>query len=129
MHSVLQGAKTSSQIKQDVGDTLTTEEVETLVKCVWTKPMNLRNRALTLLGHGCGITRGQIASFLLIGRQAARRYISDFKKGGVQCVLNRTHKGTRKAADPDYAAAVFKTLHAPPSSLSDLEFDFEAGSH
>jgi transposase len=117
MHLVLQGARTSSQIKQDVADTLTTDEVETLVKCVWTKPLNLRNRALTLLAHGYGITPGPIASFLLIGRKTARRYIADFKKGGADWVLDLSHEEIKKADDPNYAAAVFKILHAPPNAF------------
>ena len=118
MHLVLRGAKTSSQIKKDVGDALTCDEVTTLLKYVRTKPLKVRNRALVLLAHGYGITPGHIASsFRLVGRKTARRYISDFKKGGIQCVLHRTRKGVRKAADPNYAAAVFKTLHAPPSAF------------
>src|SRR6266567_433358 len=118
MHLVLRGAKTSSQIKKDVGDALTGDEITTLLKCVRTKPLKARNRALTLLAHGYGITPGHIASFLLVGRKTAQRYIADFKKGGIRCVLHRTHKGVRKAADPNYAAAVFKTLHAPPSAFA-----------
>ncbi len=117
MHSVLQGAITSLQIKLDVGDTLTVDEVETLVECVWTEPLRLRNRALTLLAHGYGITPGHIATFLLIGRKAARRYIADFKKGGVHWVLDSSHEKVKKAEDPNYASAVFKTLHAPPSTF------------
>ena len=117
MQSVLRGAKTSSKIKEEVGDALTADEIRTLLKCVRTKPLKARNRALILLAHGYGITPGHIASFLLMGRKTARRYISDFKKGGIQCVLHRTHNGVRKAADPNYGAAVFKTLHAPPSAF------------
>jgi transposase len=117
MRLVLQGAKTISQIKQDVGDTLTTDEVEMLVECVWSKPLNLRNRSLTLLAHGCGVATEHIASFLCIARTTARRYISDFKKGGVQWVLDLSHEKVKKADDPNYINAVFKTLHAPPSAF------------
>jgi transposase len=117
MHLVLRGGKTTSQIKKDVGDALTGDEITTLLKCVRTKPVKARNRALTLLAHGYGITPGHIASFLLVGRKTARRYISDFKEGGIECVLHRTRKGVRKADDPNYAAAVFKTLHAPPTTF------------
>ena len=117
MHLVLQGAKTSSQIKKDIGDALTGDEITTLLKCVRTKPLKVRNRALTLLAHGNGIATGHIASFLCIRRKTARRYISYFKRGGIQCLLDRTRKGVRKAADPHYADAVFKTLHAPPSAF------------
>jgi len=117
MHLVLQGAKTSSQIKEDVKDALTPDMVEKLVQCVWTEPLHLRNRALTLLAHGYGITPGVIGSFLLIGRKTARGYISDFKKGGVEWVLDLSRKEVKKARDPNYAAAVFKILHAPPSAF------------
>jgi len=117
MHLVLQGAKGRSQIKQDVGETLTDEQITTLLKCVRTRPLQARNRALTLLAHGNGISPGHIASFLCIGRKTARRYICHFKSGGVPSVLTRTRKGIRKTANPDYAAAVFKVLHAPPSAF------------
>ncbi len=93
------------------------DDITTLRTCVKTRPLKARNRALTLLAHGNRIPPGQIASFLCIGRKTVRRYISDFKKGGIPCVLVRTRSGVRKAANPDYAAAVFKTLHAPPSAL------------
>jgi transposase len=117
MHLVLQGAKTSSEIKKEVGDTLTSDDITTLLKWIRTKPLKARNRALTLVAHGYGISTEHIAAFLLVGRRVARRYISDFKKGGIECFLHRNHKATRKAADPNYAAVVFKTLHAPPSAF------------
>lgn len=115
MRLVLQGAKTSTQIRQDIGDSLTGDQVTTLLECVRTKPLRLRNRALTLLAHGDGITPGHIASFLCVRRETARRYISDFKRGGIQRVLDLSRKQVKKAADPSYAASVFKTLHEPPS--------------
>jgi hypothetical protein len=39
MHLVLQGATTNLQIKKDVGDALTDEEITTLLKWVRTKPL------------------------------------------------------------------------------------------
>lgn len=117
MHLVLQGAKTSAQIKQDVGDALTGDEVRTLLECVRTKPLKIRNRALALLAHGNQITPGRIASFLCVRRSTTRKYVSDFKSGGIQCVLVRSRKRIKKADDPNYADHVFKTLHAPPSTF------------
>jgi transposase len=117
MHLVSQGAKTSSQIKQDVGDTLTGDDVATLLEYVRIKPLKLRNRALALLAYGNGITSGHIASFLCVTQPTAWQYISDFKKGGVQWVLDLSHEKVKKAADPNYAAAVFKTFHAPPGAF------------
>lgn len=117
MHLVLQGAKTSAQIKQDVGDALTGDDVTTLLECVRTKPLKMRNRALALLAHGNRITPGRIASFLCVKRSTTRKYVSDFKRGGIQCVLDRSRKRIKKADDPNYAAHVFKTLHAPPSTF------------
>lgn len=117
MRLVLQGAKSSLQVLQEVGQTLTGDEVATLLEYVWTKPLRLRNRALTLLAHGNGITPGHIASFLCVRRETARQYISDFKRGGIQRVLDLSRKEVKKAADPSYAAAVFKTIHEPPSAF------------
>jgi hypothetical protein len=93
MHLVSQGAKTSSQIKQDVGDTLTGNDVATLLEYVRFKPLKLRNRALALLAYGNGITAGHIASFLCITQPTARQYISSFIEGGIHCVLDLSHKG------------------------------------
>lgn len=117
MHLVLQGARTSSQIKNDVGDSLSADDVTTLREYVTTKPLKLRNRALALLAHGKGITPGHIASFLCVTRPTTRQYITDFKAGGIKCVLDLSRKETKKAEDPDYATAVFKTLHAPPCAF------------
>jgi hypothetical protein len=110
MHLVLQGAKTSLQIKKDVGGSLSGEDVTTLLKCVRTKPLKLRNRALALLAHGNRITPGHIASFLCVTRPTARQYISDFKAGGIKCVLDLSRKEVKKAADPNYAASVFSLV-------------------
>jgi transposase len=117
MHLVLQGARTGVQVRNDIGDALAGDEISTLLTCIKTRPLKARNRALTVLARGNRIGPGQIAAFLCIRRNTVRRYLSDFKKGGVQCVLVRTRKGVRKAANPEYAAAVFKTLHTPPSAF------------
>lgn len=117
MHLVVQGARTSSQIQQDVGSTLTHDEVTTLLACVRTKPLKLRNRALALLAHGNGISPGHIASFLCVTRATARTYVAAFKEGGIQGVLDLSRKEVKKSDDPNFAAAVFKTLHAPPSAF------------
>jgi transposase len=117
MHLVLQGAKTSSQIVQDVGATLPGDDVVTLLECVKTKPLKLRNRALAVLAHGKGISPGHIASFLCVARATTQAYISEFKNRGIKGVLDLSRKAVKKVNDPKYAAAVFKTLHAPPSAF------------
>ncbi len=114
MRLVLQGAKTASQIGYDSGDILTAHDVTTLLECVLTKHLKLRNRALALLAHGNGITQAKIASFLCVTRSTVRPYISDFKKGGIQWVLDLSRKEIKKAEDPNYAALVFATLHSSP---------------
>jgi site-specific recombinase XerC len=114
MHSVLQGVKTSAEIKQDFGNGLADDDVTTLLGWVKTKPLRLRNRALALLAHSNGITPGHIASFLCVERQTAPQYIADFKAGGIEGVMDSSRKEVKKAADPVHVAAVFKTLHAPP---------------
>ena len=117
MHLVLQGAKTSIEIKQEVGTALSHDDVTTLLEYVKTKPLRLRNRALALLAHCNGITPGHIASFLCVQRQTARQYITDFKASGIEGVMDSSRKEVKKADDPNYVAAVFKTLHATPSTL------------
>lgn len=117
MHLVLQGARTSGQVRNDIGDALAGDDISTLLTCVKTRPLKTRNRALAVLAHGNRIGPGQVAAFLCIRRNTVRRYLSDFRKGGIQCVLVRIRKGVRKAANPEYAATVFKTLHTPPSAF------------
>lgn len=63
MHLVLQDAKTNIQVKQDIGSNLTCDEVVTLMKCIKTKPIKLRNRALTLLAHANGIRQDSLHLF------------------------------------------------------------------
>ena len=115
MHSVLVGNRTSSQIIQDIGDSLTVDDVTTLVECIKTKPLKLRNRALSVLAYCKGIACGNIASFLCITPRTVRNHISIFKNGGILCVLDFSRKGVKKASDPNYSSAVFNTLHTPPS--------------
>lgn len=100
MHLVLQGARSSSQIKKDVGNALTDEQITILLKSVRTEPLKTRNRALTLLAHGIGITPGYIASFLCITRSTARRYISYFRRSGIPCVLARTRRESGRPPIP-----------------------------
>ena len=115
MHLVLQGAKTSIEIKHDLATALSDDDVTRLLDYVKTKPLRLRNRALALLAYCNGITPGHIASFLCVERKTARQYIAEFKASGIDGVMDTSRKEIKKADDPNYVAAVFKTLHTPPS--------------
>ena len=117
MRLVLQAAVDSQQTKGDLSSMLSHEDTEVLLKCVRTKPLRLRNRALAVLAHAKGICPGQIAAFLCIDGATVRSYLSAFKKAGIRGVFDLSRKAVRKAADKRYAEAIFRTLHTPPSGF------------
>lgn len=117
MQMVVQGAKTGSQIKEDIGEFLTLDEIRKFKEYIRSSPLGIRNRALSVLAHGNKVTPGRIADFLCITPRTVRQYLSGFDERGVTFILNRSRKEIKKAADPNYTTPVFKTIHTPPSAF------------
>jgi transposase len=117
MQLVVQGAKTSSQIKEDIGEFLALDEIRKLQEYIRINPLKIRNRALSVFAHGNNITTGRIADFLCITPRTVRQYLSDFEERRVTCIMNRSRKKIKKSADPNYTTPVFKTIHTPPGIL------------
>jgi transposase len=117
MQLVVQGARTDLQIKQDIGEFLMLGDVIKLQEHIRSSSLRGRNRALSVLAHGKEISMGRIAGFLCITPRTVRQYLSEFNEKGVVCVMNRSRKEIKKAADPNYTSPVFKTIHTPPSAF------------
>src|SRR6266542_3875978 len=116
MHMVLQGAITSSEMRREFGRRLSEENIAVLLNYVRTKPLKLRNRALSILAHLKGATCREIAAFLCLYRKTVGSYLTAFSTGGVQRVLNLSRNEIKKADDPKFIEAVFTVLHTPPSA-------------
>jgi len=50
----------------------------------------------------------------MLNRQSVREYIKRFRAGGLEALFDLNRKKLKKAEDPIYKEAVFKSLHSPP---------------
>ena len=89
-------------------------QIEDLQKALLIQKYNFRKRTLTILAKVEGFTLGSIAVHLAISRKTARKYILDYKNGGVTAAFSRKET-THKADDLEFKSQVFKLLHEPPS--------------
>jgi transposase len=112
LHGVLSCAEIHRQLHLDYHQ----ESIEVLLKNINNGPIRCRNRAVAVLAYLSGITKKNIASFLLLNPKTVATYISHFKKGGVNTLFDFTKTKTKKSDDPTYKEAMFSILHAPPSA-------------
>jgi transposase len=73
-----------------------------------------RNRAMTALAHEQGFPIKRISAALGSSRNTCRRYLREYREGGVDQLLAPMTRGPRKAENEDLKAAVFRLLHEPP---------------
>ena len=116
MRMVLQDAIAHSRIKLELGHRISNDDLETLLDCVRTRPLKLRNRALCVLAHLKGVSRREVAAFLCLDRKTVKNCLAAFTAGGVQRLLDLSRKELKKANDPEYIDAVFRVFHTPPSA-------------
>jgi transposase len=114
---LLQGGIDAERLRADLNCQISLETSDVLVETACNDRLSLRNRALAVAGHFKGMSIRSISGVLLMDRKAIRDCIRRFNEGGVDQLLNRSHKGVKKSDDPEYAQAVFKVLHTPPMSL------------
>ena len=86
-----------------------------LLLAVHDKSLRRRNRAIAALAHGQGFPVRQICLCLGVSRKACRRYVQIYRDGGAEALLAPQTRGTLKAEQEKLKAAVFRTLHEPPS--------------
>jgi hypothetical protein len=75
----------------------------------------MRNKAMTICAHTCGIVQADIATFLGISRTSCRKYRRIFEVGGVDALLAPEIRSSRKFDREELKKAVFRLLHEPPS--------------
>lgn len=114
MRMILQGAIGETPLRTDVGESFSDESIRLLLGHVLTRPLKLRNRALTLLAHAKGISIRDTAAFLCVCRATVRDHVRAFAQGGLRRALDLSRKEVKKADDPKNSEAVFRIIHAPP---------------
>lgn len=87
-----------------------------LVACTRTGAPAQRRRALAILGLWRGFPVRWVCACLSLSKKTLRRYRELFKRGGADALLAPQVRSTRKTEDEATKAAVFRTLHEPPST-------------
>jgi transposase len=115
MHSVLQGKTGCKELKENL--LVDKKILEKLRGNVLNKRLKYRNRAMVALAHLKQFPPSAIARFLCIQLHTVCDYISRLESGGIDALLDQhKRKGLNKVEQPKYREAVFKILHAPPST-------------
>jgi transposase len=114
MISLTQGQFGSDEVSRTVGDTVSREDIGSLLTCICNQPLKYRNRAVAILSYHRHIRVGQVASFLGVSHSSVDDWIRKFAQHGCDSLLPFASE-YRKAKDNSYRDAVFEILHAPPS--------------
>lgn len=115
MISLMQGRFGSEEVSRAVGDTISREDIGSLLTCICNQPLKYRNRAVAILSYHRHIRVGRVARFLGVSHSSVDGWIRRFAKHGCYLLLPFAGK-YYKAEDKDYRDAVFEILHAPPSA-------------
>jgi transposase len=113
---LIQGKIGLAELDERLSGKLDSEEIRRLLDCVLNSPLRYRNRAAIILAYLCGVPKARIASSLLVSRIGIDKCLQRYKLKGLEESLNPSWNVPRKSDDPRYEEAIFKILHAPPSS-------------
>ncbi len=115
MHSILQGTIGCKELEEQL--LIDKESLDKLHDRALNKPFKHRNRAMVALAYLNQFPRSAIARFLGVQLPTVCDYINRFESGGVDALFDRhKKKELKKFEQPKYKEAVFKILHAPPST-------------
>ena len=117
MLRLMQGNIDAVALKSVCLDQLSIEDAQLLIEKTLTGRLTLRNRAVVVAAHLRGIPMRSIALFLQINRQTVREYCRSFHGERLKGLFDFGRKKIKKADDQRYRDAVFKILHAPPSTF------------
>ena len=92
------------------------QELDQLLKLVWTGRLSVRNKAMAVLAKKSGVRTAVICDFLNIDKHSCRKYWKSFDDGGVAELLSRKAQATRKYEDETIKKAVFALLHESPQA-------------
>lgn len=117
MLRLIQGEIEAAALRADCGDRLSLDDAEFLVERIREGRLGIRNRAVVLAAFSKGVRLCSIAPFLCLHKNTVRVYWLRFHKRGIPGVFDLSRKEVKKVDDRLFRDAVFKILHAPPSSF------------
>jgi len=113
---LLQGKVALDELNIGMSGKLDQKDIQKLLKYVLNNPLRQRNRAAIVISFLYGVPKSKISSSLLVSPEGVYRCIRRFNAKGIDEAVNPSWNISRKLDDPKYKDAVFKILHAPPSS-------------
>jgi len=113
---LLQGKVGLDELNKGLSGKLDQKDIQKLHKCVLNNPLRQRNRAAIMISYLFGVPKSAISSSLSVSPQGVNNCIKRFKAKGIDEALRPRNNVPKKLDDPKYRDAVFKILHAPPSS-------------
>lgn len=113
---LLQGKVKLTELDERLSEKLDSKAIRKLLDYVLNKPLRRRNRAAIILAYLYGVPKAKISSSLFVSRGGIDKCIKRFESKGVEESLNPSWNIARKSDDPKYKEAIFRILHAPPSS-------------
>jgi transposase len=111
--TILRGERSVESLRNELGDI---PQLSCLVHFTNDSRAKDRKKALTVLAHQKGISPVFIAEFLGLTLKTVKRYTTTFKQHGVTALFARERSVIKKKDRPEYAEALFSTLHSPPST-------------
>jgi transposase len=115
MHSILQGKTGFKKLEEQL--IIDKKSLDKLLDWVLNNQLKYRNRAMVALAYLNQFAPIAISRFLCIQLHTVLNYIDRFESGGIDALFDRhKKKGLKKFEQPKYTEAVFRTLHAPPST-------------
>ncbi len=113
---LLQGKISATELDERLSGKLGRKEIRKLLNYVLNKPLRCRNRAAIILAYFYGVPKAKIASSLLVSRGGIDKCIKRLESKGIEEALNPIWNIAKKSDDSRYKEAIFRILHAPPSS-------------
>lgn len=115
---LIQGRISKIELEKRFLGKLDRESIHKLHDIIINKPLRFRNRALTIFLYLGNCSQNSISRFLFINRGSVKHYIDIYREEGVDSLFTRESKEVKKHEEPEYKDALFKILHAPPSSYN-----------
>src|SRR5437588_2397444 len=111
--AILRGERSVESLQNELGDI---PQCSSLVRFTNASRARDRKKALAVLAYQKGIPAAFISEFLGLTLQTAKRYFKTFREHGVTTLFSRERAVIKKKDRPEYAEALFSTLHSPPST-------------
>ena len=115
---LIQGEISTTELEKRFSDKLDLEDIRKLHHVIINQPLKYRNRAITILLYLENCSQHSISRFLFMNQGSVKSYIDRYKEGGIEELFTHRLKVIKKYENPEYKEALFKILHAPPSSYN-----------